>query len=98
MDAYKTYLKIEDPERVVLSHLPFQPGQRVEVIILPAAEESEPSTSVSPTAITPPSGQYEGKPISEADFRRLVNRIGPTPDKPLSEIIIEERGPWETTL
>ncbi|HBB33238.1 MAG TPA: hypothetical protein DC064_15925 [Cyanobacteria bacterium UBA9273] len=39
MNAYKKYITIEDPKRVVLSDLPFQPGQRVEVIIL--AEDSE---------------------------------------------------------
>lgn len=34
MDAYKKYITIEDPNHVVLSNLPFQPGQRVEVIIV----------------------------------------------------------------
>lgn len=34
MNAYKKYITIEDPNHVVLSGLPFQPGQRVEVIIL----------------------------------------------------------------
>ena len=39
MNAYKKYITIEDPNRVVLSDLPFKPGQRVEVIIL--AEDSD---------------------------------------------------------
>ncbi|MFQ4146644.1 hypothetical protein [Chlorogloeopsis sp. ULAP02] len=34
MNAYKIYVTIEDPNNVVLSNLPFQRGQRVEVIIL----------------------------------------------------------------
>lgn len=34
MNAYKKYITIEDPNHVVLSDLPFLPGQRVEVIIL----------------------------------------------------------------
>lgn len=34
MNAYKKYITIEDPSHVVLSDLPFQPGQQVEVIIL----------------------------------------------------------------
>lgn len=34
MNAYKTYITITDPKQVVLSDLPFQAGQRVEVIIL----------------------------------------------------------------
>ncbi len=39
MNAYKKYITIEDPNHVVLSDLPFKPGQRVEVIIL--AEDSD---------------------------------------------------------
>lgn len=39
MNAYKKSITIEDPNRVVLSDLPFQPGQRVKVIIL--AEDNE---------------------------------------------------------
>ena len=39
MNAYKKYITIEDPNHVVLSDLPFKPGQRVEVIIL--AEDSK---------------------------------------------------------
>ncbi|MBW4430965.1 MAG: hypothetical protein KME28_04325 [Pelatocladus maniniholoensis HA4357-MV3] len=34
MNAYKIYVTIEDPNNVVLSNLPFERGQRVEVIIL----------------------------------------------------------------
>ncbi len=39
MNAYKTYITIVDPKQVVLSDLPFQPGQRVEVEIKVVAEE-----------------------------------------------------------
>jgi len=39
MNAYKKYITIEDPNCVVLSDLPFKPGQRVEVIIL--SEDNE---------------------------------------------------------
>lgn len=34
MRAYKQYVVIEDPNRVVLSNLPFQVGQRVEVLVI----------------------------------------------------------------
>ena len=34
MNAYKTYITIAHPKQLVLSDLPFKPGQRVEVIIL----------------------------------------------------------------
>jgi hypothetical protein len=39
MNAYKKYITIEDPNHVILSDLPFKPGQRVEVIIL--SEDNE---------------------------------------------------------
>ncbi|WP_066377952.1 hypothetical protein [Anabaena sp. CA = ATCC 33047] len=42
MDSYKTYITIEDPKQVILSDLPFQPGQRVEVIML--AEDNQRET------------------------------------------------------
>ncbi|NET55678.1 MAG: hypothetical protein F6K47_05760 [Symploca sp. SIO2E6] len=38
MNAYKKYVTIDNPGQLVLSNLPFVPGQRVEIIIL--AEES----------------------------------------------------------
>lgn len=44
MLAYKTYITIEDPKRVVLSDLPFRPGQRVEVVLI--AEEVEAARAV----------------------------------------------------
>lgn len=34
MNAYKAYITIDDSKQIVLSGLPFTPGQRVEVIIL----------------------------------------------------------------
>ena len=36
MNAYRTWLTIEDPKRVVLSDVPFAPGQRVEVLVVEA--------------------------------------------------------------
>jgi hypothetical protein len=39
MKAYRTYLTIKDPDQVILSKLPFRPGQRVEVVILAKDEE-----------------------------------------------------------
>ncbi|MBG1265470.1 hypothetical protein [Nostoc sp. WHI] len=38
MNAYKKYITITDPKQVILCDLPFQAGQRVEIIIL--AEEN----------------------------------------------------------
>ncbi len=39
LNAYKKYITIEDPNNVVLSGLPFQSGQRVEIIILESENE-----------------------------------------------------------
>jgi hypothetical protein len=42
MNAYKKYVTIDNPQQLVLSDLPFVPGQRVEIIIL--AEENNPDS------------------------------------------------------
>ncbi|MBE9198654.1 MULTISPECIES: hypothetical protein [unclassified Nodularia (in: cyanobacteria)] len=44
MNAYKTYITIEDPKQVVLSDLPFQAGKRVEIIVL---AENKPKAAIS---------------------------------------------------
>ncbi|MDZ8105360.1 MAG: hypothetical protein RM338_06990 [Nostoc sp. DedQUE12a] len=44
MNAYKKYITITDPKQVVLSDLPFQVGQRVEIIIL---AEDNPRAEIS---------------------------------------------------
>ncbi len=41
MRAYKKYVTIDDPKKLVLSDLPFQPGQRVEVVLIAEGEERE---------------------------------------------------------
>lgn len=40
MNTYKKYITIVDPNYVVLSDLPFQAGQRVEVIVIAENNES----------------------------------------------------------
>jgi predicted DNA-binding antitoxin AbrB/MazE fold protein len=42
-----------------------------------------------PERATPPPD-----PVSEEERRRLAEKLGAAPGKPLSEIIIEERGEW----
>ncbi|MBA3532559.1 MAG: hypothetical protein H0T73_11600 [Ardenticatenales bacterium] len=39
MTTYKRHITIQDPNRLILSDLPFQPGQRVQVIL--TTEEGE---------------------------------------------------------
>jgi predicted DNA-binding antitoxin AbrB/MazE fold protein len=42
--------------------------------------------------VTPPAGRSDVEPISEQERRELADRLGRAPGKPLSEIIIEDRG------
>ena len=41
MRAYKKYVTIKDPKSLTLSDLPFQPGQRVEVVVIADDDERE---------------------------------------------------------
>jgi hypothetical protein len=41
MRAYKKYVTIKDPKSLTLSDLPFQAGQRVEVVMIADDEERE---------------------------------------------------------
>ncbi len=41
-----------------------------------------------------PKGTPPPDPVSEQERRRLADVMGKAPGKPLSEIIIEERGEW----
>ncbi len=34
MEAYRTFLTVVDPRQIVLENVPFQPGQRVEVLVI----------------------------------------------------------------
>jgi predicted DNA-binding antitoxin AbrB/MazE fold protein len=42
--------------------------------------------------LTPPPGRSDVEPISEEERHELADRLGRAPGKPLSEIIIEDRG------
>jgi len=44
--------------------------------------------------LTPPRGRSAVPPLSEEERRALADRLGARPGKPLSEIVIEERGEW----
>jgi hypothetical protein len=41
MRAYKKYVTIDDPKKLVLSDLPFQHGQRVEIVMIAEDVERE---------------------------------------------------------
>jgi hypothetical protein len=42
--------------------------------------------------LTPPPGRSDVEPMSEQERLELADRMGCTPGKPLSEIIIKDRG------
>lgn len=41
MQAYKTFLTIQNPNQVVLNNLPFRQGQQVEILVLANDEQSQ---------------------------------------------------------
>ncbi len=44
--------------------------------------------------LTPPPRRSDVTPVSEKKRRKVADRLGRAPGKPLSEIIIEDRGEW----
>lgn len=71
--------------------------QKVRIQLLP--DESDDvvdqalQTLIAAGLVTPPSGPVNTEPVSEAEREEVADRVGSLPGKPLSEIIIEERGP-----
>ena len=52
-------------------------------------------TLVRAGLLTPPAGCSEVSPPSEKEGRELAEELGRVSGKPLSQIIIEERGEWQ---
>lgn len=81
-----------------LSPLPLHEHQTVRIQVLPedSAAELERITQSLATAglITPPPCQSDVEPVSEAAWRELTEKLKVIAGKPLSEILIEERGEW----
>ncbi|MBA2749528.1 MAG: DUF104 domain-containing protein [Tatlockia sp.] len=67
---------------------------RIQVLTEEAASESEQiiQSLVPEGLVTPPPHRGDVEPVSEEARRELAQRLGQCPGKPLSEIIIEERG------
>ncbi|MBN1954687.1 MAG: antitoxin family protein [Anaerolineae bacterium] len=70
--------------------------QMVDIQIMAEAEKEDAAELVRLLAaaglITPPPGHSAEAPISEEERRALADRLGRIPGKPLSEMIIEDRG------
>lgn len=67
---------------------------RIQVVPEESTEDENAAirTLVAQGLLTPPPGTSEVAPLSEEERRKLAERLGRAPGKPLSEIIIEERG------
>jgi predicted DNA-binding antitoxin AbrB/MazE fold protein len=78
-------LNLEERQTVRLQVLPEEPESEVEQVIQALVEAG---------LLTPPPGHSEVDPVSEEERRELARILGQAPGKPLSEIIIEERGEW----
>lgn len=66
--AYRIEAVLSEDGKLVLDHLPFQAGQAVEVIVLPAARPGPPGHSLQGTVL-----RYDQPtaPVAEADWDAL---------------------------
>lgn len=76
-------LKLAEQQTVSLQILPEQPIDPVEEAI---------QQLINNGLLTPPLGYSEVEPVSEVERQELAETLGQSSDKPLSEMIIEERG------
>jgi hypothetical protein len=69
---------------------------RIQVLPEDSAAELEGITQSLATAglITPPPCRSDVEPVSEDAWRELTEKLKAISGKPLSEILIEERGEW----
>ncbi|KJH69875.1 antitoxin family protein [Aliterella atlantica] len=79
--------------------LPLKDGQTVLIQVLQVLTDETASSIeeviqslVAAGIVTPPSRRDDIEPVSEEACRELAQRLGQYSGKPLSEIIIEERG------
>ncbi len=81
-----------------LKPLSLQEHQTVQIQVLAedSGDELEQITQslVAAGLLTPPPQRENIEPVSEAAWRELTDKLKAIPGKPLSEIIIEERGEW----
>ncbi|MBF0460636.1 MAG: hypothetical protein HQL87_04490 [Magnetococcales bacterium] len=68
MFAYKQHITIGDPNHVVLSHLPFRSGQKVEVLFLVEEDGSEAQMLGMPTLFRKTQSLPQIQTITEEDI------------------------------
>lgn len=76
-------LKLQEHQRVRIQVLPENTLDKTEQVIRFLGQIE---------ALTPPRKSAQGAPVSEVERRKLARKLGEAMSKPLSQIIIEERG------
>ena len=76
--------------------LPENSTVRLQLVTEDTASEAEQVMQSLAAAglVKPPPRSGDVQPVSEETWRELMQRLKASSGKPLSEIIIEERGPW----
>lgn len=81
-----------------LKPLDLQEQETVRIQLLPAEAPDKTADVirllVGAGLLTPPPGHSGVEPLSNEERQALADRLGGTSGKPLSELIIEERGEW----
>jgi hypothetical protein len=72
MKAYRAYLTIKDPKKVVLSDLPFRQGQRIEVVVLAKDEVDGARLQELKDLLKATQSLPRIQPLSEEDITREV--------------------------
>ncbi len=79
-------LNLREKQTVYLQVLPAEPDDEAEEVI---------QLLVAAGLMTPPKkGSPPPDPVSDEERQKLAEILGKAPSKPLSEIIIEDRGEW----
>jgi len=72
MKAYRTYLIVKDPKRVVLSNLPFHAGQKIEIVVLAKDENTTARVQELKDLFNATRSLPQAQAISEDDIMREV--------------------------
>ena len=88
-------LNLRENQRVQIQILKPEPGETLDVEEK-AEQEMERiiQSLVQAGILAPPAGHSDVEPMSEQERQKLAEEMGRMPGKPLSEIIIEDRGEW----
>ena len=75
MRAYKKYVVIEDSHRVVLSDLPFEAGQRVEIVMIADEPQATARLETLHTLLTSTQALPQARTLTEADIAAEVAAV-----------------------